>query len=291
MPQYRRGLNVLVFLAVLAVFLGLFRVATVGFLGSTAAWKITLLVLVPLFALQLGSLRKSGCSKGCCPEIFSELSEAGFNELMRLKILVQYERGDLIFQEGEYASGIYIICHGMVRVGKYYRGKRLTLELLKRGEILGMEALTDEGPTTRPEYAQAIEDTKVAFLEKAVFLAFLREHPAITAGLYQKALEKIVILQRKVVQLGLASADERVAGILLELGESCGKETRSGIAINVRLGRAELAELAGVSLETLIRSLSKLKQEGLIELHNQKGITICDAARLEELTVAELATS
>jgi len=47
----------------------------------------------------------------------------------------------------------------------------------------------NEGPTTRPGYAQAIEDTKVAFIEKGAFLAFCREHPSITARLYQKALE------------------------------------------------------------------------------------------------------
>ncbi len=64
-----------------------------------------------------------------------------------------------------------------------------------------------------------------------------------------------------------------------------------GIALDVRLGRSELAELAGVSLETLIRSLSKLKQEGLIKLHNHKEITICDPPRLEELTVAQPAPS
>jgi CRP-like cAMP-binding protein len=225
----------------------------------------------------------------CCPEIFSGLSEAEFNELMlmKLKIPVRYERGDLIFQEGEFASGVYIICCGMVRVGKYYRGKRLTLELLKAGDILGIEALASEGPTTRPGYAQAIEDTKVAFIEKEAFLNFLREHPAITAALYQKSLEKIVCLQRKLVQSALASADERVAGILLELGQSCGTETRAGVSINVQFSRAELAELAGVSLETLIRSLSRLKHEGLIELHNHKGITILDPAGLEEMTIAK----
>ena len=219
----------------------------------------------------------------CCPEIFSELSEAEFNELMKLKIPVHYERGDLIFQEGEFASGVYIICCGMVRVGKYYRGKRLTLELLKAGDILGIEALASEGLTIRPGYAQAVEDTEVSFLEKEAFLNFLREHPAITAALYQKSLEKIVCLQRKLVQSTLASADERVAGTLLELGQSCGTETRAGVSVDVQFSRTELAEFAGVSLETLIRSLSRLRQEGLIELQDRKGIIIRDRARLERL--------
>jgi len=278
-------------LTVLAIFLGLFRIATVHYLGSATAWKITLLVLVPLFALQLGSLRRVSCSEECCPQVFSGLSEAEFNELMKLKIPVRYEQGDLIFQEGEFASGIYIICRGMVRVGKYYRGKRLTLELLQAGDLLGIEALASEGAATRPGYAQAVEGTKVAFLEKGAFLDYLREHPAITAGLYQKSLEKVICLQRKLVQSALGSADERVAGVLLELGQSCGTETRAGVSINVQFSRAELAELAGVSLETLIRSLSKLKQEGLIKLHDHKGITILDHDRLERMAVAGLSST
>jgi len=287
MPWLRRGVKILVPLVVVAAFLGLFRVATVNYLGSATAWKVTLLVLGPLFALQLRAIRRASCSKECCPEVFRGLSEEEFTELMALKIPVHYERGDLIFQEGEFASGVYIICRGMVRVGKHYRGKRLTLELLTAGELLGIEALASEGPSTRPGYAQAVEDTKVAFLEKVAFLSFCQEHPSITSGLCQKALEKVICLQRKLVRSALASADERVAGILLELGESCGRSTKAGVSIDVHFGRAELAELAGVSLETLIRSLSRLKQEGLIELHNHKGITILDPAGLEEMTIAE----
>jgi len=139
LKRFSRALpRIIVPLAVVAIFLGLFRVATVGYLGSETAWNITLFALIPLFALQLRTLRRSSCSKECCPEIFSGLSEVEFNELMRLKIPVRYEMGDLIFQEGEFASGIYIICCGMVRVGKYYRGRRLTVEFLKAGHILGM---------------------------------------------------------------------------------------------------------------------------------------------------------
>ena len=286
MSRLRKGLHLLIPLAVVAAFLGLFRAATVGYLGSEAAWKVTLFLLLPLFALQLRNLHKLSCSRRCCPEAFAELDDRAFGELMALKLPVQYEKGDLIFQEGEFASGIYIICQGMVRVGKYYRGKRLTLELLRAGELLGLEALVSEGPTTRPGYAQAVEPTKVAFLEKGAFLEFCRKHPQVMGKLLETALEKVISLQRKLVQSALASADERIAGILLELAQSCGRKMRDGgVAIEVHFGRAELAELAGVSLETLIRGLSRLKQEGLIELQNHKGITIRDPTGLEEIAI------
>jgi CRP-like cAMP-binding protein len=275
-------------MALLAIFLGL-SWAAVGYLGSTASWDISLFSLIPLFALQVKRLRKSNCSKRCCPQIFSSLTDKDSDRLMELWIPVRYERGDLIFQEGEYASGIHIVCRGVVRLGKYYRGKRLTLELLRAREILGMEALANEGSTTRPAYAQAVEDTEVAFIEKKAFLAFLQEYPDIISGLYQRALEKIVFLQRKLVQSALACAEERLAGILLELGESCGTVTKAGVFINVHFARSDLAELVGVSQETLIRSLSKLRHEGLIELHDHKGITIRDPERLEEMTLMETA--
>ena len=222
------------------------------------------------------------CRLRCCPEVFHDLSEEEFAELQELMLPVRYEKGDLIFQEGEFASGIYIICQGMVRVGKYYQGKRLTLKLLKAGELLGMEALVSERPVIRPNYAQAVEPTEVAFLEKKAFLEFCQEHPAIISSLCRKALEEITILQRKLVQSVLAPADERVAAILLELGEICGEETGSGLFIGSCFSRTELAEFVGVSPETLIRGLSRLKDEGLIELHD-KGIIIRDRARLERL--------
>lgn len=239
-------------------------------------------------SLSLQTRPRASRSKEGCPEIFSDLSQEEIEELMELRMPVQYKRGDLIFQEGEFASGVYIICRGMVRVEKHYRGKKLTLEFLQAGDLLGIEALAGEGPATRPGYAQAIEDTQVAFIEKGAFLAFCREHPGIIAGLYQGALEKIMLLQRKLVQSALASADERLAGILLELGQSCGTETEAGVFINVHFARSELAELVGVSLETLVRSLSRLNHKGLIKLHGHKRITIHDPARLEEMAAGEL---
>jgi len=232
-------------------------------------------------------LRRSTCPRTCCPQLFSGLSEAVFKELMQLRMPIRYLRGELIFQQGEFASGIYIICRGMVRVGKYYRGKRLTLELLQAGDLLGIEALAGTAPATRCSYAQALENTQLAFLEKGAFLDFCRAHPAITAGLYRQALSKIIILKQKLVRSALASADERVAGILLELGQSCGTATRAGLSLRLRLGRAELAELAGVSLETLIRSLSRLERQGLIALHDHKKITLLAPDSLGEMVLAQ----
>lgn len=238
--------------------------------------------------LPLGSLQRTSCSKECCLKLFSGLSKEEFDELMGLMVPIRYRQGDLIFQEREFASGIHIICSGMVQVGRRYRGKRLILGLRKAGDMLGIEALVSERTTVYLCYAKAIEDTEVAFLERKTFLSFCLGRPAIASGLFRKALEEVDALQRKVIEFGLASVDERLAGILLELGENFGVETEAGIFISARLKRTELAELVGVSQETLSRSLSRLKKRGLIELHDHKNkIIIRDPAGLEEMRAPE----
>lgn len=86
----------------------------------------------------------------------------------------------------------------------------------------------------------------------------------------------------KEIELAVTQHGFKGVYVLIELAAECGEETEGGIFIHARLSRAELAEMTGLSRETVSLILSELAAKGLITTQKQK-ITLCDQAGLRGL--------
>jgi CRP-like cAMP-binding protein len=223
----------------------------------------------------------SECRKEFCSWIFSELSDEDFSKFTRLVKKVGYEGGETIFQEGALAFGLYIVCQGKVKVtGKAPCGKRQILKLLGPGELLGEEALFADGSYTI--FARTLEPSTLAFVPKDRFLEFISEHPVVAFKLIEKLSRELVAFQSKLMETAYESSEGRLARLLLVIGERFGQAEGSRLYLGLDLSRAELAELAGIAPETAIRTLSRLREEGLIRLEGQR-ITILSLEGLQRL--------
>jgi len=225
------------------------------------------------------------CSKERCSWIFSELSEEGFVELVELMEPIEYGKEEMIFQEGVPAFGLYILCRGKVKLVRRSptRKKRHLLKLLSSGELLGEETVFDGEPYIA--YAKTLEDARLCFIKKEDFLAFLKKYPTVAIKIIEKLSREVKGFQSKLVEIAYESSEERLARLLLMMKEKYGvKEGAEGPSqyIGVELSRTDLAEMAGVSTETAIRTLSKLKDENLIKLQGHK-IFILDEEGLRSL--------
>ncbi|MBT3300651.1 MAG: Crp/Fnr family transcriptional regulator [Candidatus Marinimicrobia bacterium] len=78
------------------------------------------------------------------------------------------------------------------------------------------------------------------------------------------------------------SVTERVASLLLLLKEKYGKDYEGAIFIDIQLSREDLADLAGTSVETLVRTLTGFLEEGIIRTEKRKTIVL-DSIRLSEI--------
>ncbi|MFQ5797014.1 MAG: Crp/Fnr family transcriptional regulator [Candidatus Bipolaricaulia bacterium] len=213
--------------------------------------------------------------------IFSDLDQEALAELDSMVRTIDYEKGEVIFHEGELSFGIYFICHGKVKLAKHsVRGKRQVLKLLGAGELLGEKTLFDR--ETYTAYAKTLEPSRVAFIERKEFLAFLNRHPEVSLKIIEKLSRELKAFQSKLVETSYESATERLARLLLLISKTYGTEDESGLYIGVELSRAELAEMAGLSTETAIRTLGKLKNRNFVELDGHK-ICILDKAGLGKL--------
>jgi CRP-like cAMP-binding protein len=190
--------------------------------------------------------------------IFADLKEKDLEKLREATRKIQYGRGEIIFQEGAPAFGFYLVFDGMVKlVKRSMRAKSQILKIVGPGEILGETTLFDKG--SHNAYAKTLVPVIVGFIERGDFFYFLERHPKTIFRLYEKLSEELKAFQNKLAERSYSSSKERLARLILHLGKS-----------GVELSRAELAEMAGVSSKTAIRTLSELEGRGIIAIESRK---------------------
>ena len=190
--------------------------------------------------------------------IFSDLKEKDLQKLKENMRKIQYGRGEIIFMEGAPAFGFYLVFEGLIKlVKRSMRAKSQILMIVGPGEILGETTLFDKG--SHNAYAKTLEPVVVGFIERGDFFFFLERHPKTIFRLYEKLSEELKAFQNKLAERSYASSKERLARLILHLGKN-----------EVELSRAELAEMAGVSSKTAIRTLSELESRGIIAIESRK---------------------
>jgi CRP-like cAMP-binding protein len=220
------------------------------------------------------------CNKDYCAPLFSDLRDEEFTELQGLMVPISYEAGDLICQEGMPGNGICVICKGLVKCGKYSadRSRKRILKIAGARDILGLEILFGPDPCLLTGFAKALEDTKVAFIEKGRFLEFLKRHPAILFHLCGQLIREISVYQCRLVELAYGTTSVNLARLLLILARRFGVRREEGVEIE--FSRSDLAELAGMRIDTLVRALGQLREGGLIATR-YRTIRILDETGLE----------
>lgn len=220
--------------------------------------------------------------EGCagCSWIFTGLSAEGQQELRRFMRSVQYGADEAIFHEGTPAFGFFIICNGKAKLIKQGPGgKRQILKIVGPGELLGEENLFDGG--THSASARTLEPTTAKFFKREEFLDLLKRYPTVALQLAEKVARELQGFQAKLIETAYESCRARLARLLLVMTEKYGTGEPGG-EIQARISRTDLAEMAGISTETAIRTLGEFEERGLIALRRRK-ISILDRAGLEEL--------
>lgn len=206
------------------------------------------------------------------PEALADFRAAGLTSV--------YKPRQVVFSEGTPSNGLYLVCHGAVKLYHSDRfGREHILEVAAPGAVLG-ELSLDEGPQLSVS-AESITESQLCFLPRDRLVGFLEKHPSTGVRLLAALSNELAAARRKVRDLALKGAESRLAGLLVQLARASGS-VNSGHHIHLRYTRRELAEMIGVSTETAIRLLGKLKQRHAIAVERRE-ITITDYDKLNKL--------
>lgn len=214
--------------------------------------------------------------------LFSELSESQICNISDNKNLISHRRGQILYYEGTKPLGIFCINSGVVKVYKTAsNGKEQILHLAHKGDFLGYAALL--GEENYSNSSMIIQDAKICFIPKAVFLDSLLVNPEFFRRVAKTLSHEIGVMEEKLTNATQKSIRERLAFVLLQLGNSYGVEGGGNQKIDLILSREEIAGIVGTATESVIRLLSEFKKDNLIELEGKK-IIIKDRRGLARLS-------
>ncbi|WP_307117417.1 Crp/Fnr family transcriptional regulator [Sphingomonas kyeonggiensis] len=130
----------------------------------------------------------------------------------------------------------------------------------------------------------ALGDVELCVFPRGPFERVLEDHVRMERLLLQRTLAALDEARGRMLTLARLSAREKLAGFLLDLADrshGCSATAFGPLTFDLPLTRGEIAEVLGLTIETVSRQLSKLKAEGAINLMGARGITIRDRAKLE----------
>lgn len=214
-------------------------------------------------------------------EKIEQLANNARNGATELKALIagrkirQVRKKQVLFYDGDVPSGIYLVMEGSIKTIKLAEdGRELMTGLFGANDYIGVNALLLDEPFS--ETAEAVEDTAVCLLPKDAVLTLLDRYPDVAQEFLKILANNIREKEEQLLELAYNSVRKRLANILVKLNKHHGDK------LNYKISREELASMAGMATETVSRTLSDFKDEGLIEKKGAQ-INIIDLNRLVKM--------
>lgn len=208
--------------------------------------------------------------------VFCKTEHDKMAEINASKICASYKKGEIIFKEGSFASGVFCINKGKIKVSMLGdEGREQIIRLAKPGDIIGYKALLSGDRYSAS--AVAIDDTNICFVPKDIFIQILKKDAALSFEMMKILSDELRNAEEKITHLAQKPVRERMAETILFLKETYGIDADENI--NVLLSREEIANIVGTATETAIRLLSEFNKDKLIELSGRR-IKITDLNKL-----------
>ncbi|HXF54420.1 MAG TPA: helix-turn-helix domain-containing protein [Hyphomicrobiaceae bacterium] len=193
--------------------------------------------------------------------------------------LRRVEAKEFVFLEGDPISHLYRVESGAVALYKVLAdGRRQVLGFAYPGDLIGLGA---EGEHVMN--AQAVKPTRLRCLPVSALNQSLARDPALGMKLYEALAKELAATRDLVLTTGQRSAMERVAGFLLALSRRNRRNGQDPKVFDLPMTRADIGDFLGLTIETVSRTLTKLKTLKVIGLPQTHSVHILDLDRLEAM--------
>lgn len=176
-----------------------------------------------------------------------------------------YEKNDVVYDKTNFSRSLGIVLEGRLRVTKENADKRpIVMSTLQRGAMFGAAALFN----SEPEYATkitAIEHSRVLFLPQRLIKRMIEREPEIAENYIRYLSERILFLNRKIYFLTAGTAEQRLAGFLLD-------NLAVGEFSEMPMPMHRLADALNMSRASLYRAFDELTASGAV---SKQGKLVC----------------
>jgi CRP-like cAMP-binding protein len=215
--------------------------------------------------------------------IFRRLSPEDRRRVSEVSVVKEFQRGALLFNEGDASDFLFTIISGRVKVFKVTpRGSDVILEIFGPGDSVGAVAVYES--RAYPASAVALEPTTCVLVGRPAFFALLDAHPSLVRGLLVGLTHRLVELTNRVMELSGGRIEVRLARLFLKLADDIGQPRQAGTFIPMPLSRQEVADMTGTTIETSIRIMSRWGKQQIV-VTEKDGFVIADRGALESLAL------
>lgn len=192
---------------------------------------------------------------------FKALKKEELKQMADNKKTKTIKKGDIIFKEGERLGGVFCVRNGISKLSKMSdNGRDQIVKIATKGEVLGHRSVISSEATNLS--AVALEDMEVCFIPKSHIEEPLQTNPVFTNAVLKHMAQELKFADDIIVNMAQKTVRQRLAEILLYLEENFGTDKEGYLYL--QLSRADIADVVGTATELLIRTLTKLKKEGLV---------------------------
>jgi CRP/FNR family transcriptional regulator, polysaccharide utilization system transcription regulator len=193
-------------------------------------------------------------------------------------VIINYKKGEVVCKKGSFASHVMYMEKGLAKVFIEDGVNILVLKIVPEGTLFGLSSLSEEHNTFQYS-VRAYIDSEIRLIDIGVFKEMLMQNSVFAKEVIDTLSKNSSQINGRFFCLTHKQSYGRLADILICLSERIFKNTE----FDLPLSRKELAELSGMSPETVIRMLKKFDEDGLIEVDG-KSLSIIDFTRLKRIS-------
>lgn len=210
--------------------------------------------------------------------ICQSLSEADLAELNRIGRRQSIKRGQTLVWQDEESLVVGNVIDGVLKLtASTVDGRDQTLGIMFPADFIGRPF----GQTSNHSVI-ALTDAQICTFPRSAFDEYAQGHRDLEHRLLERTLTELDRARQWILLLGRKSAGERVAAFLASLVARLGESDDNGpIRLSLAMSRQDMADLLGLTIETVSRQITKLREEKIIETPDRRTVIVLDRETLE----------
>ncbi len=217
----------------------------------------------------------------CAARPLGVCSVLALPELAEFEALSQHlalDKGQALFRQEEPGDAVYTVIEGALRLTRLLPdGRRHITGFSLPGDFLGL-ALEERHSVS----AEALGPVVACRFGREDFAALLEAKPHLLMSVHERAGTALRLAQDQMLLLGRRTAEEKVIAFLLGLRDRYARSGRSSVTVELPMGRQDMADHLGLTIETVSRMLTRLDRQHLV-LIVPGGVRLLDVERLARL--------
>jgi len=215
-------------------------------------------------------------------ELFRDVTPATLIEIQSAGFRTKLASGEVLFQQGDSALSLFSVIAGRLRATQTTPdGQQIIIRYLAPGEMAGHATLARG--VVHPSTVTAVDDSHLVGWSSETIWKIMEQHPAVTMNALAVLSARYHEIQLRLLELSTEKVERRIGHTVLRLANQAGRRTARGIEIAFPLSRQDLAEMAGTTLHTVSRILSRWEDLGIVDC-GRRQVVVCKPNMLETIS-------